>query len=89
MLWAKVLGQLLRSKLPKRKKALIVQTFVKRGLFFDCAVRPSEIKCMQIWIDKSYRYIWSNKKGPPIIQMEREHARHKKNIRCQNTKMES
>ena len=54
--------------------------FVESGIF-DCATRPwysGEIKSLQFWIDKNYRHIWSNKKGPPLFQTEKEskHARH-------------
>ena len=35
---------------------------------------------MQSWIDKRYRCIWSNKKDPPLIQMERENV-NMQNIR--------
>ena len=75
MLWTKCRERLRKSKLPKRKQALIVETCVESGLLFDCATRPwygTEIKKLQSWIDKRYRYIWSNKKGPPLMQMERD-----------------
>ena len=72
-LWAKCRPRLLKSKLPRRKQAQIVEACAESVLLFDCAVRPwynSEIKRMQSWIDKRLRYIWSNKKGPPLIQMQ-------------------
>ena len=59
-------SQLLKSKLPSRKQAQIVEACAERGLLFECAVRPwynNEIKRMQLRIDKRLRYIWSNKKG--------------------------
>ena len=34
---------------------------------------PSETKRIQSWIDKRYRYIWSNKKEKPLGQMERNY----------------
>ena len=45
-------------------------------ILFNAAVRPfskSETKRIQSWIDKRYRYIWSNKKEEPLRQMERNH----------------
>ena len=33
----------------------------------------SETKRIQSWIDKGYRYIWSNIKEEPLRQMERNH----------------
>ena len=31
-----------------------------------------ELKKMQSFVDKIYRYIWSQKSKPPLIQMEEE-----------------
>ena len=45
-------------------------------ILFNSAVRPSsqsETKIIQSWIDRKYRYIWSNKKEEPLKQMERNH----------------
>ena len=53
----------------------MLETCVESGLLFDCAARPwyiKEIKALQSWIDKRYRHIWSNKTGPPLIQMENQ-----------------
>ena len=75
ILWAKCRPQLTKSKLPKRKQAQVVEACVESGLLFDCAARPwytKEIKTLQSWIDKRYRHIWSNKTGPPLIQMEKQ-----------------
>ena len=74
-LWAKCRSQLLKSKLPRKKQAQVVQACVESGLLFDCATRPwynQEINNIQSWIDKRYRYPWSNKKGPPLKQMHYE-----------------
>ena len=68
---------MLKSRLSKRQQAIIVQTCVEAGLLFDAAVRPwykSEINEMPQWIDRRYRYVWINKKEPPLITMERTHT---------------
>ena len=52
-----------------------MESCVESGLLFDCIARPwyaKEIKTLQSWIDKRYRYIWSNKDGPPLIRMQQE-----------------
>ena len=62
-LWAKLKPQLIKSRLSKRQQAC-----VETGLLFDAATRSwqkREIKAMQSWIDRTYRYIWSNKKETP------------------------
>ena len=68
---------MLKSRLSKRQQAIIVQTCVEAGLLFDAAVRPwykSEINEMPQWRDRRYRYVWINKKEPPLITMERTHT---------------
>ena len=30
------------------------------------------IQKMQKLLDRAYRYVWSDKKGPPLMQMQRE-----------------
>ena len=76
ILWAKCKPQIFKSKLPKQKQAQVVETCVESGLLFDCNARPwyvRDVKKMQSWIDKRYRYIWSNKDGPPLIKMQEQH----------------
>ena len=49
---------------------------MERTILFNSAVRPlsqSETKRIQSWIDKRYRYIWSNKKEETLKKMERNH----------------
>ena len=95
-LWSKVRPQLVKNGLSKRQQAIIVQTCVETGLLFDSAVRPwykSEINRMQQWIDRRYRYVWSNKKEPPLITMEKTHMnmqdiRNQLNIKTLQSKIE-
>ena len=73
--WAKVKGQLKGSRLSKRSQALVVQACVESTLLFDCQVRTwqvGEIKKLQSCVDKMYRYIWSRKNQPPLMQMQAE-----------------
>ncbi len=73
--WAKVKGQLKGSRLSKRSQALVVQACVESTLLFDCQVRTwqvGEIKKLQSFMDKMYRYIWSSKNQPPLMQMQTE-----------------
>lgn len=62
-LWHKVKAQLRHTRLSKRMQARIVEACVESGLLFDCAVRTwwvSDVKKLQPWIDRCYRYVWSN-----------------------------
>ena len=74
-LWHKVKAQLRHTRLSKRMQARIVEACVESGLLFDCAVRTwwvSDVKRLQSWIDRCYRYVWSNHHEPPLRQMQRE-----------------
>ena len=45
-------------------------------ILFNSTVRPSsqsETKIIQSWIDRRYRYIWSNTKEEHLKKMERNH----------------
>ena len=73
--WAKVRGRLVGSKLPKKMQARVVEACVESALLFDCQVRVwrvREIRRMQSMVDRCYRYVWSRKTGPPLMQMQRE-----------------
>ena len=73
--WFKVKTQLKNTTLSKKWQARIVQATVVSALLFDCHTRTwwlRDIKRLQTWLDRSLRYIWSNKTGPPLIQMQRE-----------------
>jgi hypothetical protein len=75
-LWFKVKRQLKKSKLSKKVQARVFETCIESALLFDCNTRTwykRDMKRFQSWVDKCYRYMWSNKSGPPLIQMQREH----------------
>ena len=72
-LWAKVKGGLIGTRLSKRWQARIVEACVESGLLFDCQVRvwwKKDVKSMQKWTDKCYRYVWSDRNGQPLRQMQ-------------------
>ena len=74
-LWQKVEGQLRHTRLSKRMQAKLVEACVESGLLLDCAVRTlwvSDVRRLQTWIDRCYRYVWSNHHEPPLMQMQRE-----------------
>ena len=73
--WAKLKPRLKGSSLSKQMQARIAETCVESTLLFDCQVRTwqvNEVKKMQSFVDKIYRYIWSRKSKPPLIQMQEE-----------------
>ena len=44
-------------------------------LLFDCQARvwsAKEIKRMQVFMDKCYRFVWSRRSRPPLMQMQDE-----------------
>ena len=70
--WWKTKQRLQGTKISKKFQAKIVEASVESTLLFDCQARTwrvKEIRRLQSMVDKAYRYIWSNKKGPPLIQM--------------------
>ena len=74
-IWFKVKKQLKNTRLSKRTQAKIVEACVENALLFDCNARTwwgGEMKELQSYVDRCYRYVWSNKTGPPLIQMQRE-----------------
>ena len=63
--WFKVKSRLMGSKMGKKMQARVVETCVESGLLFDCAVRVwqvREVKKLQTFVDKCYRYVWSKGK---------------------------
>ena len=71
----KVKRQLRGSRISKKVQARVVEACVESTLLFDCQARTwqvRELKRLQQTMDKKYRYIWSNKREPPLIQMQRE-----------------
>ena len=62
-----------RSKIPRTVQAKVVEATVESTGLFDCGIRPwnaREIKKLQSEVDKIYRHIWSNKKKPPLKEMQ-------------------
>ena len=73
--WSKVRPQLMHSKLSKRLQARVVEACVESTMLFDCQTRTwqqQEIKKLQSKVDKMYRYVWSRKTKPPLIQMQED-----------------
>ena len=59
----------------KRMQARVVETCVESALLFDCQVRVwyvREMNRLQKFMDRIYRYVWSRKTKPPLIQMQEE-----------------
>ena len=73
--WVKVKNRLKGSKVSKKIQAQVVQACVESTLLFDSQARPwriGEMKKLQQTVDKMYRYIWSRKTQPPLMQMQEE-----------------
>ena len=63
------------TTLSKRRQARIFEACVESALLFDAAKRTwymKDLKKLQQWADKCYRYIWSRKTEQLLRQMERE-----------------
>ena len=74
--WMQIKKRFMKCKLSKKTQTIVVETCVESTILFNAAVRSfskSETKRIQSWIDKRYRYIWSNKKEEPLRQMDRNH----------------
>ena len=72
-LWWKVRGKLKGSRISRRWQARIVEACVESALVFDSGVRvwyKSDFKRLQKFMDKCYRYVWSNKKEQPLRKMQ-------------------
>ena len=73
--WWKTRQRLRGAKISRRMQAKIVEASVESSMLFDCQARTwkvAEIQKMQKLVDRAYRYVWSDKKGPPLMQMQRE-----------------
>ena len=74
--WSKVKKRLKHSRLSKRTQARVVEAVVESTMMFNCSTRTwnaSEINRMQKKADQCYRYIWSSKTKPPLMEMEEKH----------------
>lgn len=72
-LWWRVKRWLKGSNMSKRCQARVAEACVESSLLYDCQARmwyKKEIDRMQRWMDKCYRYVWSDRNGPPLRQME-------------------
>jgi hypothetical protein len=72
MLWARVKGWLNGSRMSKRCQGRVVEACVESSMLYDCQARvwyKKDIKRVQKWMDKCYRYVWSDRKGQPLRQM--------------------
>ena len=72
-LWAKVKGWLKGSRMSKRMQGRVVEACVESSLLYDCQARmwyKREVNKLQKWVDKCYRYVWSNRNGQPLRQMQ-------------------
>ena len=77
MLWGNVRGRLRGSRLSKRWQGRIVQACVESSLLYDCQARvwyKREVNKLQRWMDKCYRYVWSDRNGEPLRQMAERHV---------------
>ena len=72
-LWWKVKSWLKGSRLTKRWQGRVVEACVESSLLYDCQARvwyKRDMKRLQRWVDKCYRYVWSDRNGEPLRQME-------------------
>ena len=77
MLWGNVRGWLKGSRLSKRWQGRIVQACVESSLLYDCQARvwyKRDVNKLQRWMDKCYRYVWSDRNGEPLRQMAERHV---------------
>ena len=73
--WWLVKKRLKGTKISKRLQARVVDACVASTLLFDCHVRTwkvNEMRRMQRFLDRCYRYVWSKKNKPPLMQMAEE-----------------
>jgi hypothetical protein len=57
----------------KKCQARVVEACVESSLLYDCQARVWYVKDMnrlQKWMDKCYRYVWSDQNGQPLRQMQ-------------------
>ena len=74
--WFRLRSKIVGSKMSKKMQARVVSACVESALLFDCQVRVwyvSELNRMQRFMDTIFRYVWSRKTEPPLIQMQEEH----------------
>ena len=72
-LWWRVKAWLRGSRLTKRWQGRVVEACVESSLLYDCQVRvwyKRDMNRLQRWVDRCYRYVWSDRNGEPLRQME-------------------
>ena len=71
--WSTIRKRFLTCKLSKVTQAKVFEACVEGTMLFNTAMRPflaREIKSFQRFCDKKYRYIWSDRKGDSLRQMQ-------------------
>ena len=72
-LWGQVKGWLRGSRMSKRSQARVVEACVESSLLYDCQARvwyKKDVRALQSWMDKCYRWIWSGGRGQPLRMMQ-------------------
>ena len=57
----------------KRWQARVVEACVESCVLYDCQARvwyKRDMKRVQSWLDKCYRYVWRDRNGQPFMQMQ-------------------
>ena len=65
--------RLKNSKLSKKHQAKFVELCVESTDLFSCSIRlwhTVEMRKLQRYVDKLYRYVWSDKKKQPLREMQ-------------------
>ena len=73
--WWMTKKRLRGAKISKRLQARIVEACVESTLLFDCHVRTwrvAELRKMQSFMDRCFRFVWRKGNEPPLRQMQRE-----------------
>ena len=71
-IWSGVKGWLKKPLLPKRKQARVVEASLESTVLHECHARvwyKRELKEVQQWMNKCYRYVSSDRNGQPLRQM--------------------
>ena len=95
-LWGQVKGWMSGSRMSKKVQARVVEACVESSLLYDCQVRvwyKKDVKALQSWIDRCYRWVWSGGRGQPLRRMQEEgvnmtDVRRKIEIRAVESKIE-
>ena len=72
-LWGQVKGWLRGSRMSKKVQARVVEACVESSLLYDCQARvwyKKDVRALQSWVDKCYRWVWSGGRGQPLRRMQ-------------------